>query len=288
MGLSTSSVYPDAAPTAFELAARLGFDGVEIMVWGDAVSQNPDALARLSHHYAVPILALHAPCLLITARVWGRDPWGKLHRSADAAQRIAAATGQPPPVVVVHPAFIWQHAYAEGFVAGIAQLNRTTGVRFAVENMYPWRVGGRNVQAYAPSWNPVGHGYDHTTLDLSHAAVAGGDALEMLAALGSSLTHVHLADGTGARTDEHLVPGRGNQPCAAVLQALVQNSMCPDVVVEVNTRRATTATEREADLAASLTFARTYLQSTAVDSSAGPGVLHGDGLQGTGSAYRPS
>ena len=43
--LSTSSVYPENAAYAFDLAERLGYDGVEIMVWTDPVTQ--EAGARL-------------------------------------------------------------------------------------------------------------------------------------------------------------------------------------------------------------------------------------------------
>ena len=35
VALSTSSVYPERTPDAFEMAARLGYDGVEIMVYTD-------------------------------------------------------------------------------------------------------------------------------------------------------------------------------------------------------------------------------------------------------------
>ena len=35
IALSTSSVYPLRTPDAFEIAARLGYDGVEIMVYPD-------------------------------------------------------------------------------------------------------------------------------------------------------------------------------------------------------------------------------------------------------------
>jgi hypothetical protein len=31
VALSTSSVYPERTPDAFEMAARLGYDGVEVM-----------------------------------------------------------------------------------------------------------------------------------------------------------------------------------------------------------------------------------------------------------------
>jgi sugar phosphate isomerase/epimerase len=90
VALSTSSVFPDGTAAAFEMASRLGYDGVEVMVMTDAVSQDPVALRRLSDHYAVPILSVHAPCLLVTQRVWGTDPWGKLVRAREVALPLAA------------------------------------------------------------------------------------------------------------------------------------------------------------------------------------------------------
>ena len=47
VALSTSSVYPERTPDAFEMAARLGYDGVEVMVYTDPVSQAAEALLRL-------------------------------------------------------------------------------------------------------------------------------------------------------------------------------------------------------------------------------------------------
>ncbi len=40
IGLSSSSVYPESTAVAFELAADLGYDGVEVMVGTDAMSQD--------------------------------------------------------------------------------------------------------------------------------------------------------------------------------------------------------------------------------------------------------
>ncbi|CAM5650289.1 hypothetical protein STENM223S_00886 [Streptomyces tendae] len=48
--------------TAFEIAARLGYDGVEVMVWTDPVSQDIEALRRLDNYHRIPVLAVHAPC----------------------------------------------------------------------------------------------------------------------------------------------------------------------------------------------------------------------------------
>ena len=53
VALSTASVYPESTASAFELAARLGYDGVEVMVWTDPVSQDPEALRRLSDYHQV-------------------------------------------------------------------------------------------------------------------------------------------------------------------------------------------------------------------------------------------
>ena len=42
---------------AFEYAAELGYDGVELMVWGESVSQDVGAVAKLSRRYRMPVLA---------------------------------------------------------------------------------------------------------------------------------------------------------------------------------------------------------------------------------------
>ena len=80
--------------------------------------------------------------------------------------------------------------------------------------MFPWRARNREVAAYLPHWDLLELDYPATTLDLSHTAVSGSDALRVVEALGDRLQHVHLADGSGSSKDEHLVPGRGGQPCA--------------------------------------------------------------------------
>ena len=118
------------------------------------------------------------------------------------------------------------------------------------------------VTAYAPHWNPVEMDYPHATLDVSHAAVSGSDVLGMAAELGSRLAHVHLGDGTKpGLPDEHLVPGRGTQPCAELLSQIGSAGYAGMVVLEVNTHRAASLAERQEDLAESLTFARKHLEA---------------------------
>jgi sugar phosphate isomerase/epimerase len=102
-------------------------------------------------------------------------------------------------------------------------------------------------------------GYRHFTLDLSHTSVSNSDASAMLTAMGAGMTHLHIADGTGLTKDEHLVPGRGNQPCAEVLESLAAQDFAGNVIVEVNTRRAVSRDEREGDLAEALAYCRLHL-----------------------------
>jgi sugar phosphate isomerase/epimerase len=279
VALSTSSVYPERTPDAFEVAARLGYDGIEVMVTMDPISQDLDVLRRLSDYHGVPVLAVHAPCLMVTQWVWGREPWAKLNRAREVAEKLGAK------VVVVHPPFRWQREYARDFERGLAQLDAETDVKFAVENLYPLRAAtlrtrAAEVTAYAPDWNPVEIDCPHATLDLSHTAVSGSDAMLMAAQLGSRMAHVHMADGTGpGLPDEHLIPGHGGQPCAELLASLGARGYSGVVVLEVNTRRALTGEDRRADLAEALEFTRHHL-------AAGMAGKRGDAA-GRGAARHP-
>ena len=253
IGLSTASVYPESSAHAFGYAALLGYDTVEVMVGIDALSQQTSAVRQLAEHHGVPISAIHAPCLLFTQRVWGTEPWGKLERSAEMAHEVGAE------VVVVHPPFRWQKEYARDFVNGIAALEVSTGIAFAVENMYPWRASSRRgMEMYLPGWDPSGESYANTTIDLSHAAIAQSDPIEMSERLGDRLRHIHLTDGSGSAKDEHLVPGRGEMGAAAFLRHLARSGFDGEIILEINTRKCGSRDEREADLRESLEFAREH------------------------------
>lgn len=264
IGMSSSSAYPESTASTFEMASSLGYDGVEVMVGTDAISQDADALKALVDHYQVPVLSIHAPCLLVTQRVWGTDPWGKLLRAKQAAERVGAST------VVVHPPFRWQRDYARRFVEGLEAMQSETDVAFAVENMYPWRAGPQRLGAYAPSWDLREGDYPHVTIDLSHTAVSGLDPVHLAREMGARVQHVHLADGSGSALDEHLLPGRGSQPVNPFLQQLRRADFAGSVILEVSTRGAASPVARRAMLAEALAFTRSGLASPAPDESPAP------------------
>ena len=260
VGLSNACLMPAGVENTFALAAGLGYDGVEVMVWSERTTQDSRLLSVLAERYEQPVLAVHAPTLLLTRGVFGPDPWDKVDRSIELAFALGA------PNVVLHPPFFWQTRYARSFVAGVVLRETTTGMHLCVENMFTWRPrdarSSREFQAYSPTWDPVGQGYHSVTLDISHAATSGSDALAMARALGPTLRHLHLTDGVPGFRDDHLLPGQGNQDCAGVLAHLADTGFegrGGQVVVEVKAG-SMTAAERREGLTSALAFAREHLE----------------------------
>ena len=262
VGLSTASVYPLKTEAAFEVAAELGYDGVEVMVWAEPVSQDVGALSQLSRRYGMPVLSLHAPCLLISQRVWGPESVLKLDRSVQAAERLGAQT------VVVHPPFRWQRRYADGFSDQVAWLEERSDVMVAVENMFPFRAdrffgsgqpsiermrrrGGRPgpESPRSPLLRPAGRKpCPLHPLDLSHTATAGTDAMDMARRIGRGwcTSPVRRQWRVHRRTPRS---GRGTQPTHEVCQMLAGSDFAGHVVLEVTTSGARTKAERDGLLA---------------------------------------
>src|SRR5699024_7134582 len=253
LGLSSSSVSPMTVEETFAQAAKHGYDGVEIMVTHNVETRDVDLINSLAEDTGLEVISIHAPTLLFLPRVLHKDHWEKLRITANVAKAVGAET------VVLHAPSRWQGGYARGFGAGVRQVSQETGVRLAVENMYPWRAGLREILVYYPDWNPLDEDYDNLTFDFSHASTAGMNALETVAEIFDRLRHVHLTDGAGSLKDEHLVPGAGTMPVAETLQYLAKHNWAGDVVVEVNTRFVRKQSTRERMLADSIAFAREHL-----------------------------
>lgn len=249
--LSSASVYPLTVHDAFAIAKDVGYDGLEVLITGNAASQSATALRALMDKYQLPIMAIHAPTLLLTQQVWG-SAWAKIERSVILAQAVGAS------VVVAHPPFRWQGSYAEEFAEGVHRITESTGMKIAVENMYPWRARGREAKMYLPHWNPVPQSYQHVTWDFSHAAIANMDSRQAMEDLGTRLAHVHLCDGLDNGKDEHLVPGLGTQRVSESLQYLHESEWEGVIAVEVSTRKAKNAGQKEEWLGNTLQFAREH------------------------------
>lgn len=258
IGMSTSCNFPMRVEHSFRLASLAGYDGLEVMVTTDPVSRDASALGELSARYALPILSIHAPSLFWTQLVWGRDAQSKLERSAELAAAVGATS------VVVHPPFRWEAGYAKNFERIVRQTAQNSGVEICVENMFPWKVGRKNLKAYAPSPDPLDLDVDAMTLDFSHASLSGRDSLEYAMAMGDRLRHIHLGDGRksvdeGNFKDEHLIPGHGTQPVAETLTWLVEQGFTGHVVAEIGLHHVRDPQTRMDALVETAAFARTYL-----------------------------
>jgi sugar phosphate isomerase/epimerase len=258
IGMSTSCNFPYGVETSFRLARLAGYDGLEVMVTTDPVSRDAAALKQLMERYSLPIMSIHAPSLFWTQLLWGRDAQVKLERSAELAAEVGAST------VVVHPPFRWEANYAPNFERIVRQTAQSSGVEIAVENMFPWKVGGKNLRAYAPSPDPLDLDVDAMTLDFSHASLTGRDSLEYAMAMGPKLRHIHLCDGRrsvddGNMHDEHLIPGHGTQPVAETLTYLVESGFTGQVVAEVGLHKIRNPQTRLDLLIETAAFAKEYL-----------------------------
>lgn len=251
VALSTASVFPASTEEAFRLGAELGFDAIEVMVGQEPASQDPRKWLELADQYGINVTSVHAPVLLVTQSVWGTDGWEKVRRTVAAAEKVGAG------VVVLHPPFRWQFEYARHFEERVKEEQSHTRVLIAVENMFPWGP----VRAYSPSDDIRKIDVDNVVIDLSHTAASHIDPLELLDDVGDRLAHVHLADGSGAVRDEHLLPGQGNQPVAEFLGRLVTTRFPGTIVMEVSTRSATSAAARKAQLQQALEFTRNSLDA---------------------------
>lgn len=236
IGLSSSALYPSPVSKTFEVASRLGYDGVEVMVTHSQNSRAEHRLQDMIQKYQIPILSLHAPNLLLTSFVWGRSHHNKMFQTVELANKLNVDT------IVVHPPLRAERRHARNFLANVAELEKESGLTVAVENMFPWRVGKKEARIYAPTWDEITAEAEHLTLDFSHAALSGLNSLELATEFKDKIAHIHLCDGrihdgSVPRTkDEHLLPGQGEQPIAQTLQFLNNNGWTGSIVAEVNLR----------------------------------------------------
>lgn len=262
IGLGSSSVFPLELEECFAIAKEAGYDGVEVMITNNKLTRDAGYLKSLEDKYSIPVISFHAPVLLLTHFVWGTDPEVKLRKTAELAAQMDSDT------VVVHPPFSWQGKYSVDFLQIVDNISADTGVVIAVENMFPWRVRGREMKAYKPSWEEIVDTTPKLTLDFSHAALAGWDSLAVAKELGDQLHHIHLCDGVGSSDpdakakifDEHLMPGKGTQPVAETLTFLSDTGWTGHVVAEINTRKQRTRDDKIKVLAETAQFARDALK----------------------------
>jgi sugar phosphate isomerase/epimerase len=214
----------------FELIAEAGFDGAELMITQDRVSQDPRRLGALAARYGVPVPAVHGPFLVATWLVFGTDPKGKIDRCLRFAEAAKVST------VVIHPPYRWQTAYAAWLDEAIPRIREETGVTVAVENMFPVNVNGRALRFFSGTTPAELTRWPALTLDTSHLAATGGDLMAAWGELADRVVHLHVSNNDGRGRDTHGLLDRGVLPVPEFLEEVGAGGFGGAVTLELDVR----------------------------------------------------
>jgi sugar phosphate isomerase/epimerase len=217
---------------ALDTLAEAGFTEIELMVTRDTRTHEPDIPLRLAEERGLRIASVHGPFLVITKSVWGLDPIGKIERGIEMCRAFDADT------LVVHPPFLWERSYATWITERAEESFAATGVKVAVETMYPKWVAGRKLRGYR--WlDPaeLAAAASHVVLDTSHLSVARQDILDGYEILAPRLEHIHLSDNAGDGKDGHLELGSGSLPLVRFLSELRRTKYAGTISLELSVSR---------------------------------------------------
>ena len=252
--VATGPFFMFSLEETFELIGEAGFDGAELMIMQDKLSQDPHRLGALAARYSVPVPAVHGPFLVATWLVFGTDPKGKLERCVRFAEAAKVST------VVIHPPYRWQTQYADWLDEAIPRIREETGVTVAVENMFAVNVNGRSLRFFSGTTPSELGRWPYLVLDTSHLAVAGGDLLAAWDELADRVVHLHVSNNDGRGRDTHGLLERGVLPVPEFLQEVGAAGFAGAVTLELDVR--TWADDRPALLEVlreNLEIARTQL-----------------------------
>src|SRR5919199_3722432 len=92
VALSTGSIYTYGTARAFDLAARAGYDGVEVIVDDRWDPRQPAYLRGLAAQTGVPVLSVHSPFSSQRMPGWPRAEIDRVKLALDVASGVGART----------------------------------------------------------------------------------------------------------------------------------------------------------------------------------------------------
>lgn len=229
--LSTAPFFRFPLREAFRHTRDAGYDAVEVMVTSDPSTQDARSLRELSDEFGLSILALHAPFLLLTRRVWGTDPIAKIYRATQVAEEAGI------PLIVVHPPYRWQTRYRRWVETRAADFSARSGVTIGIENMFPVKIRGeRGLRFHASQDFEDLDRYPTLVLDTSHLAVARFDVLDAFRRYRGKVVHFHLSNNAGKGWDSHLPVDEGVLPLDRLLDEIARDGFSGTVALELDLR----------------------------------------------------
>ncbi len=234
--LSSGSLRNYGLDRVFEIAARCGYDGVEMIVDERTDSVHGDYLRKLSERYSIPVPVVHAPFAFLDPPGWEKAELDRLVRSVKLAEEIGAEA------VVLHTPFYTDRSFRRWLEEDLAGFQKNNTVTILVENMPCYRkVGGRLGKLFSLSdlaerdrrgiWKLLPNfllpqcfplsalgkmdQFPNIILDTTHLGTAGIDPIAAFDRFRDRIGHIHLSNYDGR---EHLEIQTGNLDLAAFLR----------------------------------------------------------------------
>jgi sugar phosphate isomerase/epimerase len=214
LAISTGPLWRLEVQQAFEVCKAAGAEGVEVMVTQSPETQSANELERLADRHDLPIVAIHAPQLLLTRGVFSTNPLEKIRRTADLCKALDVQT------IVLHPPYLWQPRYAMWLIHELEDFLASSHAQITMENMYPVHVGRRRMRFHRFGAVEALERFQHVTLDTSHLAVSEDDVVDAYRKLADRVVHVHLSDNRGKGRDSHAPLGKGVLPIEDFVRTL--------------------------------------------------------------------
>jgi len=234
--LSSGSLRNYGLDRVFEIAARCGYDGVELIVDERTDSVHADYLRKLAERYSTPIPVVHAPFAFLDPPGWEKDELFRLIRSVRLAEEVEARS------VVLHTPFYTDRIFCRWLEESLGEFQGKNTVTILVENMPCYRkVGGRLGKIFTipdlaernrkglwkmvpgfllPACFPLSDldrmaQFPHIILDTTHLGTAGIDPISAFDRFRWKIGHIHLSNYDGR---EHLELRTGFLDLAAFLR----------------------------------------------------------------------
>lgn len=216
---STGSLYTYGLDRCFDLAARAGFDGMEVVVDQRWDTRHAPYINGLVERFGLPILALHAPFDAFALPGWPAEAPDRIAATVKLAEEVGAK------VVVHHLPLRWrigrfqrrgirvavplpgENDYMRWLQDDYEALQERTDVLLCIENLPAIRMRGRRLNMAA--WNNAAEmaRFRHVTMDTTHLGTWGIDPLRYYEGASGRVRHVHLSNFDGR---EHRRPEDGH------------------------------------------------------------------------------
>jgi len=240
---STGSLYTYSIERCFELAARAGFDGVEIMVDARWDTRQPAFLQMLMDRYTLPIVTIHSPFGNVPG--WSGGQPALITQSVRLAENVGASTVvhhlparvDYAAVSVGHRRFRLpipgrggEREYQRWLLEDYAQLQAETAIALCIENMPARQLLGRPFNAHR--WNSVAEiqRFPTLTMDTTHLGTWGLEPVEVYALWEQRVRHIHLSNFNGR---EHRLPEDGSLCLDQLLARLAANDYQDAITLEL-------------------------------------------------------